>query len=182
MHGIVSLLDEDHYEMVEDIWAGLEESLGVRGIYTTPFPHFSYHVAEHYDVGAMQRLLHDYASRTPPFEVLTTGLGIFTEGLNPVVYVNVARSPTLSRMNADLWPLMAEVSAGIAEYYHPRQWVPHITLAQGDITRENLADAIRILSRWDFTWQVRIDNIAVLFNAADAREDKLQLRLPLTGS
>lgn len=182
MHGIVSLLDEDHYEMVEDIWAGLASSLGVRGIYTTPFPHFSYHVAEHYDLAAMETVLHDFAARTAPFDILTTGLGIFTEGLNPVIYVNVARSPTLSRLNAELWPLLTEASTGIAEYYHPHQWVPHITLAQGDVSRENLGDAIRILSTWDFTWQIHIDNIAVLFNAADARQDVLQFRLPLTGS
>lgn len=181
MHGIVSLLDDDHYKMVEDLWAGLEESLGLRGIYTTPFPHFSYHVAEHYDVDLLEPILQEFATQTPPFEVLTTGLGIFTEGLNPVLYVNVARSPILSKMNAALWALTTDVSAGIVEYYHPEQWVPHITLSYGDIKRENLAEAVGVLSEWDFTWQVRIDNVALLFNAGDGRQDILQYRFPLTG-
>ena len=37
MHGIVSLLDDEHYALVEDIWAELEKEFGVHGLYTTPF-------------------------------------------------------------------------------------------------------------------------------------------------
>ena len=181
MHGIVSLLDEDHYRMVEDVWAGLEEALGVRGIFTTPFPHFSYHVADHYDVELLESILQQFATSIPPFEILTTGLGIFTAGLNPIVYVNVARSPVLSQINADLWPLVADVSAGIVEYYHPKLWVPHITLGHGDITRENVAQVIDVLCAVDFDWQVPIDNIALLYNPGSDREDILQFRIPLTG-
>lgn len=181
MHGIVSLLDDDHYLLVEDIWSGLEDALGVRGVYVTPFPHFSYHVAEHYDVALLQPILREFASRTPPFEIFTMGLGVFTEALNPVLYVTVARSPVLSKLNAELWPLVADASVGIVEYYHPEHWVPHITLGYGDITRESLAEAVRVLSRWDFTWQIRIDNIALLYDEGDAKEDLLQYRFALTG-
>lgn len=181
MHGIVSLLDEDHYRMVEDVWAGLEEALGVRGVYVTPFPHFSYHVADHYDLEQLEQILGEFAASTAPFEVMTTGLGIFTGGLNPVVYVNVARSPQLSEINAQLWPLLEQASAGIVGYYHPDIWVPHVTLGFGDITRANLADTIRVLSSWDFTWQIHVDNIALLFNEADAKRDMLQMHFPLSG-
>jgi len=181
MHGIVSLLDEDHYKMVEDVWAGLREAVGLRGVYVTPFPHFSYHVAEHYDIGSLHPMLEEFAAKTAPFEVLTTGLGIFTDSLNPVLYVNVARSPQLSAIQAALWPQIAEASAGIVEYYHPQQWVPHITLGHGDITRENLSAAIKVLSHWDFVWQISVDNIALLFNPGDAKRDILQYRFPLTG-
>lgn len=181
MHGIVSLLDDDHYELVEDIWSGLRDSLGLQGVYTTPFPHFSYHVAEHYDIEALEPLLSDFAAETAPFEVLTTGLGIFTDGITPVVFVNVARSPQLSAVNARLWPLLADTSAGIVDYYHPQHWVPHITLGHGDVTRENLSQIVDLLSRWDFTWKIPIDNLALLFNPGDAKEDILQYRFPLTG-
>jgi 2'-5' RNA ligase len=177
MHGIVSLLDDDHYRMVEDVWAGLDEKLGLRGVYVTPYPHFSYHVADHYDLEQVERILQAFARATAPFDVTTTGLGIFTEGIQPVVYVNVARSPQLSQANAALWPLLEEASAGIIDYYHADRWVPHITLGFGDVTRENL----RVLSAWDFNWQIRVDNIALLFNEADARQDMLKMRFPLAG-
>lgn len=182
MHGIVSLLDDDHYRMVEDVWRGLEDALGLRGVYVTPFPHFSYHVADHYDVEMLEPILEEFAANTAPFEVLTTGLGIFTDGIYPIVYVNVARSPALSAANAALWSRVEEVSTGIVEYYHPEQWVPHITLAQGDVRQEKLADAIQVLSQWDFNWQVTVDNISLLYDEGEGKRDQLHYRFELTGS
>jgi len=182
MHGIVSLLDDDHYQMVEDVWRGLERSLGLRGVYVTPFPHFSYHVADHYDVEMLESILQEFATDTAPFEVLTTGLGIFTEGIYPIIYVNVARSPVLSAINAALWSKVEEASAGIVEYYHPEQWVPHITLAHGDIRHDKLARAIEVLSQWDFNWQITVDNISLLYDAGKDKQDQLQFRFDLTGS
>ena len=181
MHGIVSLLDDDHYQMVEDVWRGLDEALGLRGIYVTPFPHFSYHVADHYDVDMLESILQEFAANTAPFEVLTTGLGIFTAGIYPIVYVNVARSPVLSAINAALWSKVEEASAGIVEYYHPEQWVPHITLAHGDIRRDKLASAIEVLSQWDFNWQITVDNVSLLYDEGEDKQDRLQFRLELTG-
>ncbi len=179
MHGIVSLLDDDHRTLVEEIWAGLDQELGLRGVYTTPYPHFSYHVAEHYDLEALQAILQQFAANIAPFYALTTGLGIFTGGLHPVVYVNVARSPQLSALNAALWSLVNDAGAGIVDYYHPEQWVPHITLGHGDITGDNLSAVIHALRRWDYSWKIPIDNVALLFNPGDARQDTLQFRFPL---
>jgi hypothetical protein len=44
MHAIVSLLDNEHYQLVEDLWAELEREFSVQGVYITPYPHL-YHVA-----------------------------------------------------------------------------------------------------------------------------------------
>ena len=38
MHGVVSLLDDEHYALVEDLWDELEKRLDVCGLYGTPFP------------------------------------------------------------------------------------------------------------------------------------------------
>jgi|GEM_PF-2442734 hypothetical protein len=50
MHAIVSLLDNTYYERVEQLWAELKRKFGVQGVYATPYPHFSYHIASHYDL------------------------------------------------------------------------------------------------------------------------------------
>lgn len=68
------------------------------------------------------------------------------------------------------------------EYYHPEQWVPHVTLAHGDIRQEQLAEAIRVLSQWDFTWQITVDNVALLYDAGEGKPDEVRLRFELTGS
>jgi hypothetical protein len=40
MHGIVSLLDNDHNQLIEELWAELEQEFSVHGVYVTPYPHF----------------------------------------------------------------------------------------------------------------------------------------------
>ncbi len=181
MHGIVSLLDESHSKRVQEVWANLEHSLGLRGVYVTPFPHLSYHVAEHYEVGLLEPILRNVAVNTPPFEVITMGFGIFITGLHPLLPINIVRNPRLSELNAALWPMMSALSAGIVEYYHPDQWVPHITLSHGDITRDDLADAVRLLSQLDLTWRFPIDNLTLLYDDEETQQDRIQYQFPLGG-
>ncbi len=54
MHAIVSLLDDDHYKLIEDLWAELRREFSVQGVYITPYPHFSYQVAQDYDVDLLE--------------------------------------------------------------------------------------------------------------------------------
>src|SRR5262249_51110304 len=51
--------------------------------------------AEQYEVAVVEPILRAFAAHTAPLEVVTTGLGIFTRGLQPVLYVTVARHPGL---------------------------------------------------------------------------------------
>ncbi len=50
MHGIVSLLDDQHTELVEKLWAEMAQRFGVGNPAATYVPHYSYHVAEDYDL------------------------------------------------------------------------------------------------------------------------------------
>ncbi|MFZ0036230.1 MAG: hypothetical protein WAK91_02330, partial [Candidatus Acidiferrales bacterium] len=64
MQGIVSLLDGADRERVEQLWEELRRDFGVRGIHSKRFPHFSYHVAEEYDLPRAQAVLQALASQT----------------------------------------------------------------------------------------------------------------------
>ncbi len=54
MHAIVSLLDNDHHYLIEDLWAELKREFSVHGVYITPYPHFSYQVAQDYNVDLLE--------------------------------------------------------------------------------------------------------------------------------
>ena len=179
MHGVVALLDEHHCQLVKDLWGEIRSQLDIKGVYVTPYPHFSFHVAEHYEIELLEPILADFAAQTKPFEAQTTGLGIFTGGLSPVVYINVVRSPQLTHLHELLWPQLEEVSAGIVAYYHPQQWVPHITLGYGDITPAKLPAVIELLSRYQFDWRISIDTIALLYADASAMKDETKLHFKL---
>ena len=95
MHGIVSLLDGKHYQLVENLWVELEREFLVRGVYITPYSHFSYQIAQGYNVVLLEPILQTFASGQATFQVKTSGLGIFN-GPHPVLYIPVVRSPELT--------------------------------------------------------------------------------------
>jgi 2'-5' RNA ligase len=172
MDGIVSLLDPEHTALVEEIWTQLQHEFGLRGIYATRFPHFSYHLADHYDVDRLTSILQTFVRGRTPMEVKTTGLGIFSGG-PLVLYIPVVRGPELHQMHADLWNAVAPVSHGLNPVYSPETWMPHITLAYGDVRPEALPDIIRLLGEREFNWHITIDQLLLLINAGDAGEQRI---------
>ncbi len=177
MHGLVTLLDNDHYQLIEDLWAELERGFSVRGVYITPYPHFSYHVAQDYDLELVEPVLKRIASNITPFKVKTSGLGIFT-GASPVLYISIVRSVELAQLHEELWQEIATASSGVQEYYHPDQWMPHITIGSGDINKDNLSQIIPFLANRDFFWEITVDNLAVIYDTGTKQE--LKTRFDIT--
>ncbi len=178
MHGIVSLLDNDHNQLVEDLWAELEREFSVRGVSITPYPHFSYHVAQDYDVDKIEPVLRRITSNITKFRIRTSGLGVFT-GNSPVLYIPVARSLELTELHQELWEQISPASTGGLEYYHPNQWMPHITIGFGDISNGKLAQIIPFLAERDFRWEITINNIALIYDTGTKQE--LKSRFDITG-
>ena len=180
MHGVVSLLDDEHYALVENIWAELERDFGVRGIYVTPFPHFSYQVAEGYDVESVEAVLRETASETAPFKISTAGLGIFNV-THPVLYIPVVRSPALSAFHARLWRSILRVADSPAtRFYQPELWVPHITLAHGDLDYLQLSAIVRAFSERQFHWEINVNNLSMIYDTGT--EQGLRCRFNFNGA
>ena len=176
MYGVVSLLDDRHYKLVEEIWAELDAQFGVSGIRVTPYPHFSYHVAERYEIELLENVVREFARRSAPFSVKTSGLGIFA-GIQPVLYVPIVRTPELSEFHRALWAEVNAYGVGIVEHYAPEQWLPHITLAQHDIDVGTLPALVRQLTARDYSWEIRVDNLALIHNTDDPNVP--MMRFPL---
>jgi len=176
MHGIVSLLDSAHYRLVEALWAELDEVCSVRGVYVTPFPHFSYHVAEQYEVDKLAEIVRQVARDTLSFRIRTTGLGMFT-GAQPVLYLPVVRTSELSRLHHTLWHAIAPVSAGRVDYYQPDVWMPHITIGFGDVDVDSAAAAIRLLGARTYDWDIAIDNLTLVYDTGTRQESRARYSL-----
>jgi 2'-5' RNA ligase len=161
MHGIVSLLDDQHYQLVENLWAELKREFAVEGVYVTPYPHFSYQIASNYNVEQLEDILHNFASHHTPLQVQTAGLGIFT-GPQPVLYIPVVRSPELTKFHQALIEKVSSTGNGIQAYYQPDQWMPHITIGFGDLNNHNLSQIIGYLAERNFHWQITINNLAFI--------------------
>ncbi|HZC07881.1 MAG TPA: 2'-5' RNA ligase family protein [Ktedonobacterales bacterium] len=165
MHGVVALLDSASEQAVHALWAELDERHHLRAaVQRVPYPHVSYHVAEDYNLTRTGEVLGRVASATQPFTVRMMGLGAFEEpGL--VLYLAVERNAALNALHATLWRALADAGAASGEspLYAPGSWIPHITLAQGDLTRAALR---AIQSAWagrDLRREVRVSDLTLLY-------------------
>lgn len=162
MHGLVSLLDKTHYALVKEIWQELETDCGLTGIQVTPLPHFSWQIAEDYDWGALELALGEIAAGCQPFSVRTAGLALFT-GEIPVVYIPVVRTRELSELHELIWQRLAALSTEPSPYYAPARWMPHISLAYGDVEPSKLSCLMDTLAHRTFNWEIEIDNLTLIY-------------------
>jgi 2'-5' RNA ligase len=161
MYAVVSQLDDQHQQLTKNLWTELEKKFGLQGAYTKSFPHFSYHVAQEYDLALLEPRLEHIAQNTKEFLVTTSGLGVFT-GSMPVLYIPIVRTQELSQFQQALWHEVSKTGLGIIDYYHPERWLPHITLAFSDVHSKNLLAAIQFLSEQTFTWEITVNNLSLL--------------------
>jgi len=166
MFGIVSLLAEPYYSMVEQLWRELELDCGLEGIKVTPIPHFSWHVARAYDLESLRPVLQDIAAAAQPFHIRTTGLGLFS-GPKPVVFINVVNTPEMLRLHKLVWERTRPYAHDISPFYAPQSWIPHITLAHNDLNWSVLSCAIQKLAYQTFDWEIQVSSISVISQAQD---------------
>jgi hypothetical protein len=88
-----------------------------------------------------------------------TGLGLFT-GPAPVLFLPVVRTAALSAWHQRVWDALLPAAREPLDYYHPDRWIPHITVAHGDLDPDRAAEAVRRLAGRTFDWRLTADNLA----------------------
>ncbi len=144
----------------------MRDECGLKDVYVTPLPHFSWQVAEDYDWDALEGVLQNIAADVKPFTIHTGGLALFT-GANPVVYIPVIRTAELSRIHQMIWERLAPVSVGACPCYAPSFWMPHISLAYNDVTPETLNCILNRLAFQTYNWAIEVDNITLIYEPED---------------
>ena len=164
MYGVVSLLDNKHYQLVKDLCTELAREFAASGVYIPSYPHISYQVTRRYTVKSLEPVLQRFAASKTSFQVQAGGLDIFT-GPYPVLYIPVVRSPELTQFHAEIWQEISSMASGIEDYYRPAHWVPHITICIGNMKKDNLSPIVRLLAEYNFNWQMTVDNITLMYDS-----------------
>ncbi len=162
MHGLVSLLPQPYYNQVITLWQELEENFHLKGIRVTPYPHFSWQIAQDYSFDHLEIILKEIAAQARPFSVRTTGIGIFT-GPKPVIYIPVVKSQQLTAFHEQVWEKTLPASQGVSRYYAPQSWVPHISLAYDDVEKANAASIIEYLAFSAYNWEIEVNHIGLIY-------------------
>ena len=161
MQAIISLLDETHSRRVELLWEDLRQRFGVTSGIICRYPHISYLAAKSIDPRIVSGLVEPIASTTEPMTIHASGLCLFTTK-TPVIHIPVARTVELSALHQRIWEACADVVESPSAPFAPQTWMPHITLAQEGISKENLGEVVTWLAGLDLHWTIPIDNLAVI--------------------
>ena len=156
--------------MVDNIWGELKAVFGLQGVTGSTRPHFTYHVAEAYAAGIIDAALSAIAQETPPFAIETHGLGVF-RGAETVLYLHISPSPALAAMHRRIAHAVTPIATEPKAVYASATWVPHITLAIGDLTEEVLPLALQLLNRREYNWAVPVTNVCLIADTATATSD-----------
>jgi len=175
---IVATVPEPHANHIHDLWTGLEARFNVHSELTSEFPHFSLHMAQGYEVEAVQEKLALFAAEHPPLRVRTAGLGMFTRSAH-VLYIPLVRNPRLNDFHRDLWKVVSGLGEDVVAYYRPERWIPHITIALEKVDRYNLGGAMQWLSDQKLDWVFDVAELSLL--EAKHGERRSVFRVPLTG-
>ncbi|MEP7216108.1 MAG: 2'-5' RNA ligase family protein [Anaerolineaceae bacterium] len=169
MPGILFLLDEANRDRIERLWDQIEREFDVAKGYPGALPHFTLHLANSYDLEATQAELEDIANARAPFDVTTTGLGVFTGEL-PIVYIPVIRTRTLDDLHLRLYRSLGPHCSGHVPYYAPASWMPHISIGQVNIAPHMLSSLLAWLSHQPLSWEMSAATLAIGENSASGIE------------
>ncbi len=164
MYGLASLLPEPYFLQVKRIWDRLETCCGLTAIRATPYPHFSWQIAHSYPLDQFQSIVQQLSKHIAPFQVRTAGLGVFS-GTTPIIFISVVKDPFLVTLHHQIWEQLAQIANEPNQYYHPAQWMPHITLAHEDVTPDNIGVVMQTLAFERYEWEMWIDNLALIWFA-----------------
>lgn len=163
---------------VRQWWDLLERELGLSGVRRVPFPHLTLCGFDDIDYPRIQRTLEDFSGSTRPLTLRSVGLGMFLKPM-PVIYTPVIRSLELTELHRVLWDMVGSLGGHMYGLYAPERWIPHLTLAQFDLTRDNHIPALKVLMELDLQLEFQLRNLT-LFNWIGPRYEP-QERYPLLG-
>ena len=171
-------LQEPAASKVRGWWSLLEEELGLSGVRRVPFPHLTLFGFDGVEYPAIQKTLEDFSASTAPLTLNAIDLGIFLKPM-PVLYTPVIRSPELTILHRRLWDIVSAMGGRMYGLYAPERWIPHMTLAQFDLTRDNQLPALKLLMDLDIQLEFEVRNLT-LFTWIGPRYEP-QERYPLLG-
>lgn len=159
--GVVSILEGETYAETKRMWRLFERKYGSKAIQNFPHPHVSFQGGLSENLKILVLKIDDLSSKINPFPVTIEGIDTF-ERPKRVIFLPVKRTKILRSIHKKIDELLQEYCSWTFRYYTPQNWIPHVTLAQRDITPTNFRNAKRYLENRRFNYELTIHNICLV--------------------
>jgi 2'-5' RNA ligase len=179
MYAIISELDADSAKTVRCLWRRLRDACGLEAIYNLPTPHLTWLVSEDLDIPATASIITHLAALKRVLTTYVFGLGIFS-GQRPVLYLPIVKTQAMIDLHHLVWDGVQSYAVQPNQYYAPDHWLPHITLAVNDLSKDNLACALESVTFETIEMPVKVDNLIIVAEETDPSSEYLH-RYRLSG-
>jgi 2'-5' RNA ligase len=159
--GIITFLRDNQSAKISETWVELCQACGLPDENLSPVPHLTWHISGRYDLPALCERLAAWCSRRRSFWLRAAGLGVFTAP-EPVLYIPVLKNPRLVRFHQDLIRNVLPLADLPSEYYAPAAWMPHITLAFGNLEPDVIGCAVQNLAYRLVTIDFKVDQLILV--------------------
>jgi len=160
VYAIISKLDKQSAPIISELWQTLCRACGLSAIYNIPTPHFSWFVSEDISLDEMAAFMAQLVKKVAKFSTHTFGLGVFT-GEKPVLYSPIVKSAEMFTLHEEIWEQAVPMSDCPNDYYSPKMWLPHVTLALDDLNQENLICAVNQLAFQPLAIDINVVNLVI---------------------
>ncbi len=164
MYAITTMLEASADEKTRSLWRFLECDCHLAGIQLAPWPHFSWLGTQNANEELVKQVLERLATSLQPFDVQTTGMGVFT-GEAPVLYLPVVKNRQLLETHERVWEAIYPFLNDANLYYSPQRWIPHVTLAFRDLEAHRLACAVEGLIAVPLEFSITVNHFEFAFYA-----------------
>ncbi len=169
MYGIVTIVEDEWGDLVRKMWSDLKSSQGSEAVVGFSLPHFTYHVADDYDMATVERLLKKLASNTQEFSVPSGGLAMYP-GDEGILYINMVRSPNLTRLQDALWDEATKAGTNVVRLYHRDRWLPHVTIANYRKAMNELPQLAATFETARVPRKIPVNNLAIIKEVSTGHE------------
>ena len=82
----------------------------------------------------------------------------------------MVRSAEIETLRQQIAGSVRDLAETPNEYYAEDIWIPHVTIAEGDVDLLVLPAIVRRFGDRDLQWEMRVTNLAVILAAEDVQE------------
>ncbi len=159
MIGIVSNLEGQPYRDVKKLWALFERKYNSRAIQAYSHPHFTYQIARTSDIKGLKAEFRKLAAQIGPFEIEVDGARHFRKD---VIYLALRKTRELAAIHRQVHRVLETQCRDLLKLYAPKNWIPHITLAMEDLTKDKFEEAWREFEGSKIAFKQRIHNLCMV--------------------
>ncbi len=158
MYSIASIIRKDDLFF----WDDIENRCSSGGLKRTEIPHFSWQTAEEYDSNLLREELANICQNVRPFEIHTSGLGIFP-GERKILFLIIAKDRPLLDLHEMIWENTILYAKQPNRLYSPENWIPHISLNLETLDSEAFSCTINELTSKPLSFSFRIEQLGLLY-------------------